>query len=329
MTVADAAVTDYSSITEMKGVEGLKSKTKTMAKLKDYLPLYLMMIPGLAYLIINNYIPMFGIVVAFKKFNVVDGIYGSPWNGIKNFEYLFTSNDAATIIRNTMLYNIAFILVNNIVGIALAIMICDVRHESLKKLYQSSILLPFLVSIVVVSYIVFALLSHENGMFNAILKATGKDPAQWYNDTTWWPLILIVVNCWKGVGYGTLIYIAAIAGIDNSFYEAAELDGASKMQQITHITLPCIVPSIITLMIMSVGRIFYSDFGLFYQVPQNSGSLYSVTNTIDTYVYRALISSGGIGRSSAAGVLQSVVGFILVVSVNALVRKISSENAIF
>ncbi|MBQ1341184.1 MAG: sugar ABC transporter permease, partial [Erysipelotrichaceae bacterium] len=154
-------------------------------------------------------------------------------------------------------------------------------------------------------------------------------PAQWYNDTTWWPLILIVVNCWKGVGYGTLIYIAAIAGIDNSFYEAAELDGASKMQQITHITLPCIVPSIITLMIMSVGRIFYSDFGLFYQVPQNSGSLYSVTNTIDTYVYRALISSGGIGRSSAAGVLQSVVGFILVVSVNALVRKISSENAIF
>ncbi len=189
--------------------------------------------------------------------------------------------------------------------------------------------MPFLISIVVVSYIVFALLSHENGMFNGILKAMGKEPQQWYNDTTWWPLILIVVNCWKGVGYGTLIYIAGIAGIDKSYYEAAELDGANKLQQIIKITLPCLVPSIITLLIMSIGRIFYSDFGLFYQVPQNSGSLYSVTNTIDTYVYRALISSGGIGRSAAAGLFQSVVGFVLVVFSNAVVRKVSSDNAIF
>lgn len=261
---------------------------------------------------------------------VNDGIYGSPWAGLKNFEFLFGTNEAAIIVRNTLLYNVAFIIVNMVVGIILAIFISDVVNNRMKKLYQSSILLPFLISIVVVSYIVFALLSHENGMFNkTLLPLLGLDPVQWYNDTTWWPLILIITNCWKGVGYGTLIYIAAIAGIDQSFYEAAELDGASKWQQITQITLPCLVPSIITLLIMNIGRIFYSDFGLFYQVPQNSGSLYSVTNTIDTYVYRALMSTGGIGRSSAAGLLQSVVGFTLVMVSNLVVRKASAENAIF
>lgn len=306
-----------------------KSKM-TFSKFRQYIPLYLMFLPGAVYLFINNYIPMAGIVVAFKTYNVKDGIYGSPWAGFKNFDYLFSTNEAAVIVRNTLLYNVAFIIVNMVMGIILAIFISDVVNSKLKKLYQSSILLPFLISIVVVSYIVFALLSHENGMLNkGLLPMLGMDPVQWYNDTTWWPLILIVTNCWKGVGYGTLIYIAAIAGIDQSFYEAAELDGANKWQQITQITLPCLVPSIITLLIMNIGRIFYSDFGLFYQVPQNSGSLYSVTNTIDTYVYRALMSTGGIGRSSAAGLMQSVVGFTLVMLSNFIVRKASEENAIF
>lgn len=289
-----------------------------------------MMLPGLAYLFINNYIPMAGAVVAFKKYNVNDGIFGSEWSGLANFEYLFSSNDAGIIIRNTLLYSIAFIIVNNLVGIILAIFISDVLSKRMQKLYQSSVLLPFLISIVVVSYIVFALLSHENGMLNkSILPALGMEPIQWYNDTTWWPLILIVTNCWKGVGYGTLIYIAGIAGIDKSFYEAAELDGAGKWKQIWSITLPCLIPSIVTLLLMSIGRIFYSDFGLFYQVPQNSGSLFDVTNTIDTYVYRALISAGGIGRSSAAGMFQSVVGFVLVMLSNWIVRRVSSDNAIF
>lgn len=298
--------------------------------MRQYIPLYIMMLPGLAYLFINNYIPMAGIVVAFKKYNVNDGIFGSPWSGMANFEYLFSTNDAQIIIRNTLLYNVAFIIVNNIVGILLAIIISDVLSKRMKKVYQSAILLPFLISIVVVSYIVFALLSHENGMMNnSVLPALGASPIQWYNNTKWWPLILIVTNCWKGVGYGTLIYIAGISGIDKSFYEAAELDGAGKWQQIKSITLPCLIPSIITLLLMSIGKIFYSDFGLFYQVPQNSGSLFSVTNTIDTYVYRALISSGGIGRSAAAGVFQSIVGFVLVMVSNGVVRKISSDNAIF
>ena len=299
-------------------------------RLRLFLPLYLMAVPGTVYLIINNYIPMTGIVVAFKKYNVRDGLYGSPWNGLDNFQYLFSSNDAFTIIRNTLLYNVAFIVVNNIVGIVLAIMIADVCSKRMKQLYQSAILLPFLISIVVVSYIVFALLSHENGMMkHSILPLFGAEPIQWYNDTTWWPLILIITNCWKGVGYGTLIYLAGITGIDTSYYEAAELDGAGKWQQILHITLPELTPCVVTLVLMSIGRIFYSDFGLFYQVPQDSGSLYPVTNTIDTYVYRALMAAGGIGRSSAAGVLQSFVGFTLVMISNAVVRKVNRENAIF
>lgn len=301
----------------------------TWAQFKQFIPLYFMMLPSLVYIFINNYIPMAGIVVAFKKYNVRDGMFGSAWCGLDNFQFLFQTEDALIMIRNTLLYNVAFIIVNQLVGLILAIMISDVINKGLKKLYQSSILLPFLLSMVVVSYIVFAFLSQENGMFNSILKSMGKDIVYWYQDTRPWPFILIFVNCWKGVGYGSLIYIAGIAGIDPAFYEAAELDGANKWQQITKITIPCLTPQIITLVLMAVGRIFASDFGLFYQIPQNSGSLFSVTQTIDTYVYRALISAGGIGRSSAAGVFQSVVGFTLVMISNGIVRKVSSENAMF
>lgn len=292
--------------------------------------LYIMMIPGIVYFVINNYIPMFGIVVAFKRYNVNAGIYGSPWYGLKNFEYLFGTSQAFIIIRNTLLYNTAFLAVNTLVGISLALFISDVISTRFRKIYQSAILFPFLISIVVVSYIVFAFLSHENGMMNkSVLPFLGKDGIQWYNETRYWPFILILVNCWKNVGYGTLIYIAGIAGIDRAFYEAAEIDGAGKWQQIRKITIPCLIPSIITILLVSIGRIFYSDFGLFYQVPQNSGSLFTVTNTIDTYVYRALVSSGGIGRSAAAGVFQSIVGFTLVFTSNTIVRKLSSDNALF
>ena len=301
----------------------------TWAQFKQFIPLYFMMLPSLVYIFINNYIPMAGIVGAFKKYNVSDGMFGSAWCGLDNFQFLFQTEDALIMIRNTLLYNVAFIIVNQLVGLILAIMISDVIHKGLKKLYQSSILLPFLLSMVVVSYIVFAFLSQENGMFNAVLKSMGKDIVYWYQDTKPWPFILIFVNCWKGVGYGALIYIAGIAGIDPAFYEAAELDGANKWQQITKITIPCLTPQIITLVLMAIGRIFASDFGLFYQIPQNSGSLFSVTQTIDTYVYRALIAAGGIGRSSAAGVFQSVVGFTLVMISNGVVRKVSSENAMF
>ena len=263
------------------------------AKFKRWAPLYLMMAPGLIYLFINNYMPMAGLVVAFKNYNVVDGIFGSPWAGLSNFTYLF--NDAWTITRNTLLYNIVFIIINLILGIAFAIFICDIRSKACKTIYQSAILLPFLMSIVIVSYITFAFFSGDNGMLNkTILPFFGKEAINWYSESKYWPVILVIVNTWKGVGYGCLIYISSISGIDPSFYEAAELDGASKWKQIRYITLPSIMPSVITLTLLNIGRIFYSDFGLFYQVTQNSGQLYDTTNVIDTYVYRALLQSGNI-----------------------------------
>ena len=312
----------------MKKAEVKKGKKKNA--LKEYWPLYLMMLPALLYLLINNYIPMAGMVIAFKKLNFAKGIWASPWAGLKNFKFLFASKDAWIITRNTLLYNIAFILVNMVVGIAIAILITEIRNTKLKKVYQSAILLPFLMSMVILSYIVYALLSAENGLVNnSILPLFHIDPIQWYQKPKYWPAILIIANCWKGVGYGCLIYIASLIGIDPSFYEAARLDGASKWQEITKITLPSLVPTIITLLLLSIGRIFYSDFGLFYQVPMNSGVLVSTTNVIDTYVYRALIEQGNISMSSAAGVYQSLVGFCVVMLSNWIVRKVDKDQALF
>lgn len=312
----------------MKKAEVKKEKKKNA--LKEYWPLYLMMLPALLYLLINNYIPMAGMVIAFKKLNFAKGIWASPWAGLKNFKFLFASKDAWIITRNTLLYNVAFILVNMVVGIAIAILITEIRNTKLKKIYQSAILLPFLMSMVILSYIVYALLSAENGLVNnSILPLFHIDPIQWYQKPKYWPEILIIANCWKGVGYGCLIYIASLIGIDPSFYEAARLDGASKWQEITKITLPSLVPTIITLLLLSIGRIFYSDFGLFYQVPMNSGVLFPTTNVIDTYVYRALIEQGNISMSSAAGVYQSLVGFCVVMLSNWIVRKVDKDQALF
>lgn len=312
----------------MKKAEVKKGKKKNV--LKEDWPLYLMMLPALLYLLINNYIPMAGMVIAFKKLNFAKGIWASPWAGLKNFKFLFASKDAWIITRNTLLYNVAFILVNMVVGIAIAILITEVRNTKLKKVYQSAILLPFLMSMVILSYIVYALLSAENGLVNnSILPLFHIDPIQWYQKPKYWPAVLIIANCWKGVGYGCLIYIASLIGIDPSFYEAARLDGASKWQEITKITLPSLVPTIITLLLLSIGRIFYSDFGLFYQVPMNSGVLFPTTNVIDTYVYRALIEQGNISMSSAAGVYQSLVGFCVVMLSNWIVRKVDKDQALF
>jgi len=301
-----------------------------LEKFKKWLPLYLMMLPGAAYLIINNYIPMLGIIIAFKKVDFSVGILKSEWIGLKNFEFLFATEDAWVITRNTLVYNIIFIILNTVLGILFAIFICDIVSKRMKKVYQSAILFPFLMSMVIVGYIVYAFLSMQSGIVNkTILPALGMDPIFWYNDPKYWPFILIFVNTWKGVGYGCLIYISAVNGIDPSYFEAAELDGAGKLKQIWHITLPSILPSVITLTLLNIGRIFYSDFGLFYQVPRNSGMLYSTTNVIDTYVYRGLMTQNNIGMSSAAGVYQSLVGFALVLLTNWITRKVSKENALF
>ena len=308
----------------------VKKKGSKAERIRRWLPLYLMMLPGALYLIVNNYLPMAGLVIAFKQVDFKKGIFASDWAGLKNFEFLFASDDAALITRNTLLYNLVFIVLNTVLGILLAIFICDVASKKLKKIYQSAILFPFLMSMVIIGYIVYAFFSMQSGIVNkTILPALGMDPIFWYNEPKYWPAILIFVNAWKGVGYGCLIYISSINGIDPTYYEAAELDGAGKLKQIWHITLPCILPSVITLTLLNIGRIFYSDFGLFYQVPRNSGMLFSTTNVIDTYVYRGLMQQNNIGMSSAAGFYQSIVGFALVLISNLVVRRVSRENALF
>lgn len=301
----------------------------TLKRVKKYIPLYVMMIPGLVYLIINNYMPMPGLVIAFKTYSAKKGIYGSPWCGLANFKYLFATSDAWVITRNTILYNIAFIVINTILSIAIAIILSELTSR-LKKFYQSAILLPHLLSTVIIAYLVYAFLCVDTGFVNtSILAPLGKDAVMWYTETKYWPFILIFVSAWKSVGYSCIVYLATILGFDRAYYEAATIDGCTKMQQIAKITLPMLKPTIVMLTLMSVGRIFYSDFGLFYQVPMNSGSLYPVTQTIDTYVFRGLLQLGNISMSSAAGVYQSLIGFILVLSANLAVRKIDPESALF
>lgn len=306
------------------------SKKVLGRRIRRYIPVYVLMLPGLLYLVINNFLPMFGLIIAFKDINFRKGIFGSDWCGLENFEFLFRTKDAWIITRNTILYNIAFIILGTIVAIFIAVLLSNVKRKISLKFYQTAILLPHLVSWVIVAYIVYAFLSPETGIFNKqLFPALGLEPINWYTDKTWWPLILIFMNIWKGTGYSSIIYLSSILGISDEYYEAAMLDGASKIQQITQITIPLLKPTIITMFILSVGRIFYSDFGLFYQVPMNSGPLYSVTNTIDTYVFRGLLQLGDIGMSSAAGFYQSIVGFLLVLASNAVIRKVSSENALF
>ncbi|WP_254438334.1 MULTISPECIES: sugar ABC transporter permease [Paenibacillus] len=295
-----------------------------------YGSLYLMMLPGVAYLIINNYMPMYGISIAFKDINFAKGIWGSDWNGMDNFKFLFSSSDAFIITRNTILYNAAFIIIGLIVGVGTAILLNEIKNKLAVKFYQSVLLLPYLISMVLVSYLVYSLLSVNVGLMNkTVLPALGIDSVSWYNEPKFWPFILVIVNLWKGIGFSCVVYLAAIIGIDKEYYEAAKLDGASKWQQIRKITVPLITPIIVMMTLLSIGRIFYSDFGLFYQVPMNSGALYSTTNVIDTYVFRALMQLGDIGMSAAAGLYQSVVGFILVILSNYTVRKINKENALF
>ncbi|WP_270172367.1 ABC transporter permease [Paenibacillus sp. SYP-B4298] len=289
-----------------------------------------MMLPGLLYLLLNNYLPMFGLIIAFKNINFAQGIFGSDWVGMANFEYLFKTSDAYIITRNTLLYNGAFIILNLVVAVAIAILLNEIRSKLMARLYQSIVLLPYLISMVIVSYLVFSMLSVETGFMNkTLLPMLGLGDISWYSESRFWPYILTLVNVWKGVGFLCVVYLAAIIGIDHEYYEAATLDGASKWQQIRSITLPLISPVITMMTLLAIGRIFYSDFGLFFQVPMDAGALHSTTNVIDTYVYRGLMQLGDIGMSSAAGLYQSVVGFMLVILSNYIVRTINKDNALF
>ena len=309
----------------------LPKKSRIGKKFKRYYMLYLMMIPGIFYLIINNYVPMFGLYLAFKDIDFRKGLWGSDWIGFKNFEFLFKSTDAFIITRNTILYNLAFIVINTFLAVLVAILLNEIVSVRKVKVYQSLILLPYLISMVVVSYLVLAFLDAKGFINSAIITGLlGKDAGvEWYSRPGYWPFIIIFVNAWKNIGYLCVIYYASIIGIDTEYYEAANLDGATMVQRVRYITVPLIKPTIVTMVLLNIGRMFYSDFGLFYQVPMDSGALYSTTNVIDTYVYRALIKLSDIGMSSAAGVYQSVVGFVVVLVSNLVVRKIDKENALF
>ncbi|OMF37855.1 sugar ABC transporter permease [Paenibacillus sp. FSL H8-0548] len=294
----------------------------------------IMVLPATVWFIFFSYLPMAGMIIAFKEYRYSrDGflasIIESKWVGLQNFKFLFSTNDAYIITRNTVLYNIFFIVLGLVIAVAMAIMLAEITNKRLAKVYQTGMFLPYFLSWVIVGYFVFSFLSLDRGVVNQVFGWFGIDPVNWYSDPTYWPIIIVVVFLWKSVGYNSVIYLAAIMGIDKSLYEAAMIDGANKWQQIRNITIPMLTPLITILTLLAIGKIFYADFGLFYQVPRDSGTLYSVTNVIDTYVYRGLKTTGEIGMSTAAGLYQSLIGFVLVITSNGIVRKFNKDNALF
>ncbi|MEK0317321.1 ABC transporter permease [Cohnella sp. 56] len=293
-----------------------------------------MVLPGTIWFLLFCYLPMPGALLAFKKYRLDQGgffsaLLHSEWTGFKNFEFLFRAEDAYIITRNTVLYNLVFIFLGLVLSVALAIILFNLTQKRWAKFYQTAMFLPYFLSWVIVSYFAFSFLSVDKGLLNQVLAWFGAEPIQWYADKKYWPFILVFMSMWKSVGYSSVIYLAAISGIDKSYYEAAMIDGASKWQQTTKITVPLIRPMMIILTILAIGGIFRADFGLFFQIPRDSGVLFPVTNVIDTYVYRSMKVLGDFGLASAAGFYQSVVGFILVISANWFVKKVSEEQALF
>lgn len=307
---------------------------KKLQKYYRHRALIFMALPGLVWMIFFFYIPVFGNVVAFKDFKYSpDGfmasLINSPWVGFDNFKFLFSSSNAYLITRNTVLYNIGFITIGLVCALFIAVVLSEIRSKKMIKIYQTTMLLPYFLSWVIIGYFVYAFLSPDKGLMNIIITSFGGTEINWYNEPKFWPLILIILGVWKGVGYNSIIYFAAIMGIDPSYYEAAMVDGASKWQQIKNVTLPQLIPLITILSILAVGNIFKADFGLFYNVTRYSGALYEVTSVLDTYIYNGLANTGDIGMASAAGLYQSVVGCVLLVSTNAIVRKFDDSSALF
>jgi len=304
-----------------------QKKLQRKERIKNDLPLYLMMLPGLIYLVCNNYLPMFGILLAFKRINYSVGIFKSPWVGFSNFEYLFKTKDAFIMIRNTLAYNAVWIIMDIVLAVFIALCMNEIAQRKIAKVIQPIICFPSMVSAVILSFLVYAFLSASYGYLNTTFFRA--NPINWYNEAKYWPLILTIVHIWQSAGQSSVIYMASIGGIDKGLYESARIDGATKFEQIKYITLPLLKPMIIMMLLLSIGRIFNSDFGLFYQVPLGSGMIIDTTQTIDTFVYRALMVSNNIGQSSAASVFQAVIGFVLVLLSNLLVRKINPENSLF
>lgn len=290
--------------------------------------LLVMSAPAILFKLIFSYLPLIGLVIAFKSYRYDLGIFGSDWNGFNNFTFFFTSQTAWIITRNTVLYNGAFILLTTVCALLLAILLREIMGRRI-QMYQTVLFLPHLLSWVVVGYIALAIFEPGKGLLHQLALSMGEQPVAWYQESKWWPLILPLFHIWKSVGLSALIYFAGILGIHPSYYEAAQIDGASKWHLATKITIPMLMPLVVILFLVAVGGIFRADFGLFYFIPNDSSFLYSTTDVIDTYVYRSLKNIGDIGMTAAVGLYQSVVGFVLVISANALVRRINRDNAMW
>lgn len=304
-----------------------KKKSGILYELIKSRALFVMLLPGIIVMLINNYLPMFGLVFAFRNMDDYSKLFGSNWAGLDNFKYLFGSNVAWTITRNTIGYNMIFILIGLVLPVLMAIGLNELRNKRAAKVYQSLFFIPYFLSWIVISYLTYGLLSNDFGAINRILALFGQEKVPWYTTPQYWPFVLVVVNTWKWTGYDTIVYLAAIVGVNKELFEAAAVDGASRVQQIWHITIPSLIPLAIVLVLIRLGRMFYTDMGLFYSVPRNIGTLQNVTNTIDTYVYRAFVQTGDVGLASAAGFYQAVLGLVVILSFNALVRKYDKDSA--
>ena len=305
-----------------------KANTISSGKIRDTFELSLLALPGVLLFFIFNYLPMFGIIIAFKRFNPNLGILGSPWVGFQNFEFFFTSQTVFRVMRNTVGYSLLFLVLDVLAGVTLAVMFYILSSRKALKVYNTIVILPRFMSMVIIAFIVHSLFSPSFGIVNGIRGVFGNRPIQWYSNPIYWPFILTITHVWRGVGMNCIIYYAALMGLDGEQLEAAELDGASRWQKIKYIMVPHLTSVIIILTILGIGRIFTGDFGLFYQVPQGLGILLPATDIINTYVFRALIT-GGMERSAAVGLFQSFSGLVLVLLTNLIVRKISPENSLF
>lgn len=307
-------------------------KNNTRRRLKntaEQMQLWSLALPAIILVFIFSYLPMGGIIIAFKNYRYDTGIFGSEWVNFKNFEVFFKSDDFMKITFNTLYMNLFFIILGTAMSVFVAILLYNISSRRAVKTYQTLLITPHFLSWVVVGYMVFALLSSEYGFINKILEFFGFNAVDWYSEPNAWPPILIICFLWKHVGMDSIIYYAALMGVPEELYEAADLDGANAWQKARFVTIPAIKTVIIMLVILKIGNIFRADFGLFYQVPRNVGALYSTTDVIDTYIFRTMRVIGNMGLSSAAGLLQSVVGFVLVLLTNYVSKKADPDSALF
>ena len=302
-----------------------------LKELKKSRTLLLMLLPAVVIIFIFAYLPMGGMVLAFKQYNYRDGIWGSPWveNIFDNFKFFFMSGKAFAVTANTFSYNLCFIVVNTFLAVLFAVILSEAKGKKFKKLTQSSIFLPYFVSWVIVGTIAYNLLNYENGVVNGVLKTLGMEPVNLYADPAAWRILIVLFNAWKSVGYSMVVYMAAVTGVDMQLHESAKIDGANIFQRIHYVTLPAIRPTIITMVLLDVSKIFRGNLDLFYQLIGKNGALYDSTDVIDTFVFRSLLETSDIGMTAAAGFYQSILCFVTIMVVNGVIRKINSDYALF